>query len=234
MVYLEYILLAIIIILVYILINKITVKKEGFEHNGNGFIAAKPNKEKNIKENEKLDEKEEVVVTTVKTSYKIAELFAFMIIRKPWEILSQGITIIIDFVKNLNEILQPIKDFIQQMFNIFKKIVKQIYNQFAKGFKQIFTILRNMPAFIKKYANIAINFMNKLITQLISILEQFIDVIKTVVNAILELPNMFFNIISQATTFGLKSFTMAMKIPEAGLKFGINIQDKIINFMDKQ
>ena len=45
---------------------------------------------------------------------------------------------------------------------------------------------------------------------------------------------MFFNIMSQAVTFGLTAFTMAMKIPEFLLKFGINIQDKMMDFMDKQ
>ena len=233
MMYLEYLLLLIIIILVYILYDKINDNKEGFEHIGNGFIAAKP-KKKEANVDGKTDTREEEIIIAAQTTYNVAEMFAQLLIQKPWQIISQGVNTLIEFVKNINEMLKPIWDFIQQMFNILKKIVNQIYGQFAKAFKQGFAILRNLPAFMKKYANMAINFINKMINQLIQILEQFIDVVKTVGNAIIELPSMFFNIMSQAVTFGLTAFTMAMKIPEFLLKFGINIQDKMMDFMDKQ
>ena len=81
MLHLDYILYVILIILVFILINKVFFKEiinEGFEHKGKGFIAAKPKTDEEKEGKEKPDSN---MIIATKISYKTAEQVAYILIK---------------------------------------------------------------------------------------------------------------------------------------------------------
>ena len=159
MMYLEYFLIIIIIILVYILFQKFN-HKEGFEHIGDGYISKKPKpqRERGQDQQNNVDVKEQEIIDATKVTYNLADKFAYMVIKMPYDILSQGVVLLTQLIQQINAIIQPLKDFVQQMFNILKRLVKQIFDQFMKAFKQWFSIMRNLPDFIKKYLTMAVDF----------------------------------------------------------------------------
>ena len=238
MVYLDYLLYIIILILFYILMNKIIqnenphlVKqyKEGFEHKGKGFIAGKSKKT----EAEEAEKPDSQWIITIKTFYRIAADVAIILIKMPYKFLSQGVNMIIEFIQNINEMLKPMYDFIRQMGRIAVRIAKQFYAIFSKIFKQVFNILRNMPAFIKQYATIAINFISTMVEQTINMLTSFFNLFQNILNKILEIPQKFFDIMNQFSTLFFNMFNMLIDLPEKGLNMVIGFQETIMKMMDR-
>jgi phage-related protein len=212
------------------IVNNENSGKEGFEHKGNSFIAGKKNKNDNSDKSEQSDSQ---FVLTIKTFYRIAADIAIILIKMPYKFLSQGLTLIIQLINNINETLKPMFAFINQMLKIVQRVAKQFYNIFMKIFKQVFNILRNLPDFIKKYATIAINFINQMVNQVIDMLTSFFDLFQNVLDRILEIPQKFFSIMSQMTTVFFNMFNMMMDIPEKGLDMAIGFQDTLIGMMDR-
>jgi hypothetical protein len=234
MVYLDYLLYIIIIVLFYILMNKIILNetKEGFKHKeGRGFIAAKSKKKE---KEEKLSSTEVQVIVAGQSIYQVAREVAIVCIKVPWKIISSIVNMMVRMVQNINDMLKPMYDFLRQMGQIVKRIVLQMYDRFAKIFKQGFAIMRNLPAFIKKYADIAINYTNTMVNEAVNIATSIFTVFQSVFNSLLQMPQMMFNFMNTAMSFGLNSFNLAMKIPTSGLKLATNVQDKVVGFMDKQ
>ena len=213
--------------------NKIITNenKEGFKHLGKGFIADKSKKEK---EYYAENDTEKQIVESVKITYAVADNVAVMLIKMPYKFLSAMVNFVIRFVQQLNKMLKPLYSFVQQMFNIVKNLVKKMYDQFRRIFGQFFAIMRNLPAFIQKYVNIAIDNINMVVNQSIKIFTTFFEIFQSVFNSLLQVPQQMFSIVQSLTTFGFNSFKMAMKLPESGLKLGINLQSKMSDFMDKQ
>ena len=234
MVYLDYLLYIVLIVLFYILMEKILYNenKEGFEHRGKGFIASKPKKVKN--EDEDKEEPDSNWLISIKLFYRIAADVAIMLIKMPYKFLSKGVNMLTDFINELNEMLKPMYAFVKQMGKIVQRIVVQIYEIFKRTFTQVFDIMRNLPAFIQKYANMGINFINTMVTKTVDMLTNFFNMFQSMLNQILEIPNQIFNIVEQLTQFMFNSFTMMMNLPITGLKFGINMQNKMTGFMNKQ
>jgi len=235
MVYLDYLLYIVIIVLFIFLMNKIivneTTTKEGFEHTGNSFVARSSKKEE--KGSEKKSSTMEQIVIMVKTTYRIAAEVAIVLIKMPYKFLSKFVDMMVRFIKNINAMLKPMYDFIRQIGKIIKKIFKKMYDQFMKIFRQYINIMRNLPAFIKKMANITIDFINLAVTQTIEQLTNFFNIFKDIFDSLLELPMKFFNIMGQFGTMFANSINMLMSLPEKGLDMVINFQGTLMDMMDK-
>lgn len=224
----------IIIVLFCILMNKIISNenshKEGFEHRGKGFIAGKKKKIEEVEGEEKPDSQ---TVIAVKTTYRIAADLAIIIIKMPYKILNKGVDMVIEFIQNLNEMLKPIYAFINQMLKVVQRVFKQFYDIFMKVFKQYFAILSDLPAFIQKYANVAIDFINTMVTQVIDMLTKFFDLFQNILNQLLEIPQKFFSIMNQMSTLFFNMFNMLLELPEKGLEMVIGLQGTIMGMMDR-
>ena len=151
MLYLDYILYGIVIILIFILINKVFFKEsinEGFEHEGKGFLAAKP---KTNEEKEGEEKPDGNLIIATKITYKTAEQVAYILIKMPYQFLAKLLLRLSDFIENLNDLLIPIKKFIKKMFELAKRIFMKFYNRFMGFVKRFFKIFRNLPKFLEKY-----------------------------------------------------------------------------------
>jgi hypothetical protein len=234
MAYLDYLLYIIVIVLFYILIDKILLNesegKEGFKHSGDGFIAAKPKKKDELLEEALRPDPQ--MVMTVKTTYRIAADVAIVIIKMPYQMLSKMVDLAIQFIQNINDMLKPMYAFIQQMFDIVKRLAKQFYNIFMRIFKKGFEILRNLPAFIKQYANIAIGYINTMVNQAINMLTNFFELFQNIFNRMLEIPQQMFNLANQMSTLAFNSFNMMMDIPEKALDKVIGLQGTMMNMLN--
>ena len=264
MVYLDYFLYIVIIVLFYILINKIVYDemsdKEGFKHLGKGFIAEKAKIKKEDKDkctqknsnmsydNEYLDEDaaEEARINcyeddsqykngiiTVRTTYAIAKDVAIILIKMPYQFLSKGLNMLIEYIQHFNDILKPIYAFISQMGQIIKRLIKQFYAIFKKIFTQVFNILSDLPGFIKKYATVAIDFINTAITKTIDMFQNFFDLFQNMLDNLLSIPEKFFNIMNQLSDVLFNTFNMLIKIPEKGLDMVIGFQGTLMTAMDR-
>jgi len=231
MVYLDYLLYIVVIVLFYILMEKILYNenKEGFEHRGKSFIAGKPKKV----ENEDEEKADSDWIITMKTFYRIAEAVAVMFIKMPYQILSKGVDIVIGLINEMSAILKPIYNFIGQMGKIVQKIATQIYNIIKRLFQKAFDIMRNLPAFIQKNASIAIEFISTMLNKMIDMLTRFFEMFQDILNQLLEIPNQIFNIVEQISTLMFNMFTMLMQLPEKGLNMMIGFQTTFMDMMDR-
>jgi len=231
MVYLDYLLYIVVIVLFYFLMEKIidNENKEGFEHRGKGFIAGKSKQQKK----EEKNKPDSGWIMTIKTAYNIAAQVAIMLIKMPYKFLSQGINLILTFVNNINEMLKPMYDFAKQMGKIVQRIAKKFYDIFTNILGKGFEIIRNLPAFIKQYADIAINFVTMFVTQAIDMMTNFFNLFQNILNSLLALPQQFFNIMNQMSTLMFNMFNMLMKLPEKGLDMAIGFQGTLMKMMDR-
>ena len=231
MVYLDYLLYIVLIVLFYILMEKILYNenKEGFEHEGKSFVAGKPEKVQNEDE-EKPDNN---WIITIKIFYQIAEKVAIMLIKMPYKFLSKGFDMISQFIDQLNQMLKPMYAFVKQMGKIVQRIATKMYNIVKGLIQQGFDIMRNLPAFIQKYADVAINFITTMITNVIDMLTNFFDMFKDILDQLLDIPNQIFNIMEQMATLMFNMFTMLMKLPEKGLDMMIGFQSTLMKMMDR-
>ena len=236
MVYLDYFIYIILIVLFYILMNKIlqneNLGKEGFKHIGQSFIAGKK-KERKYDKDDNEAEQDSGWILTAKTTYQIAKDVAYILIKMPYQILSKGVNMIIQLIQNFNEMLKPMYAFIKQMGKIVQRIAKQFYQIFKKIFTQIFNILKDMPGFIKKYADVAINFINTMVTKTVDMFTKFFDLFQNILNNILEIPNQLFNILDKLSDVFFNAFHMLLEIPDKGLQMIIGFQGTFMSMMDR-
>ena len=60
------------------------------------------------------------MIKTVETTYNVAEKFAYMMIKMPYDILNKIRQTLFVFLENMKDILDPIKNFVKQMINVAK------------------------------------------------------------------------------------------------------------------
>lgn len=233
MLHLDYILYVILIILVFILINKVFFKEiinEGFEHEGKGFIAAKPKTDEEKEGKEKPDSN---MIIATKISYKTAEQVAYILIKMPYQFLAKLMLRLSDFMENLNDLIVPIKKFIKKMFELGKRIFMKFYNRFMGFVKRGFKILRNLPAFLEFMFKKVIDMIADMAEKLFETLENLFGVIETLINLIMELPLMIFDILNQLIDIIVNTAMMIIKLPGKILDVVINLQDQGLSLMDK-
>lgn len=230
MLYLDYILYPVLLILGCILINNVFFKNqlnEGFEHEGKGFIAAKPKK---VEDKEKPDGN---LIKATKITYNIAEQLAYIFIKMPYQFLAKIVTRISIFTENINDLLKPIKSFINKMFQLGKRIFMKIFKKMMKNFKSGFNILGNLPDFLEKMFKKIINFVADVATRVISAFEKIFKVVETIINLIMELPFMIFDMFNQLIDIIVNTAMLVIKLPGKMLDIVISLQNQGLNLMDK-
>jgi phage-related protein len=236
MLYLDSSLYLIIIILLCVLIYKVNNTKEGFNHEGKGFLAA-TKKTKPKKNNGNVGKREEeqvaLAITATKTSYNIADLVARIVIHMPYEFLSKGLSMGMDFTANLNDIITPMKEFVKEMFNIVKSLVRQMFDMWLSYVKQGFGIMRNLPGFMRSQSKTLVNFIKKVITKSIELVMRIFNSLKSVFNMILEIPLMIFSILGKLVDIIINVITMIIKFPEFILNMIMGMQQIGLDIMSK-
>ena len=152
MTYLDYFTYILLLGLFLLLVHKIVLNDSSKE----GFVAVK-NKKINYDKNglpiegpDDIDPPDPRWLVISKINYRIAADVAIMLIKMPYKFLSRGVQIVIDFIKELNNILKPIRAFIKQMYRLLKDLGIKLFKPFINMFKQMFRIFGNSPKFIKE------------------------------------------------------------------------------------
>jgi hypothetical protein len=210
--------------------------KEGFndkpfKHRGKGSLA--DNKKKDKTGSYKLSQGDERMIETVQTTYTIAEQFAYMTIKMPYQLLNKLMGRLFDFLQNMKDIIKPIINFAKQMVNIVKRIFMKFFNMGMKYFKQFFAILGNLPDFIRRNADMIIDLITTTITSFISFVERIASSLENVLKIFIELPAMLFKILNQIVDVLLNIIFIIIKLPSALIGMIISLQEQGLSLMDK-
>lgn len=172
-------------------------------------------------------------LTTVASTYTIARLFAYIIIRAPYQFLSQLLTMGITFFQNFQKNFQPLIKFFKQMFSIAKNIFKQVLEVVKIMYKQWMKIMKDIPGFLKEMFDNVIDFVETAVTKTIDILEKFFNIAKKLFFAIIKLPLTVFDMLDQIGTIFVNLVTILINIPTAALNMIIGFQDIMLQVMEK-
>lgn len=181
----------------------------------------------------KLSKQDEEVIKTVETTYSVAEDFAKMVIKMPYQFLNKILERVTDFVENMNDIIEPIKNFVKQMFNLGVRIWKQMFNMFLKYLKMGFAILRNLPGFIRRISDQIIGFVSGFIMNIIDSLENFTKMFKKILDALMKLPSMLFKLVNQIFSLIINLVLIIINIPSFFIGMIVSLQDQMLGLMDK-
>jgi len=210
--------------------------KEGFtgkpfKHRGNGVIA--DNKKKDTFGSYEISEGDERMIETVQTTYSIAEKFSYMVIKMPYDFLNKIREGVFEFVKNMEDILEPMFNFARQMKNIAKRVATQMFNMWLKYVKRFFAIMRNLPGFIRRVSDMIINQITTIIMSIINFFEKSAKSLEKVIKMLIELPSMIFKLLNQIVDLLLNLVFIILKLPSALLGMIISLQEQGLSLMDK-
>lgn len=165
--------------------------------------------------------------------YKIADLFAYMVIRMPYKFVNDLVETGVNFVENFKDIFAPIMKFYDQMMAIARSVITQMYKFGKSLFDQWLAIVRDIPGFLKAQFNNMINLLQDGVTKGFALFEKLFDIGMTIFNALIQLPMMLFDILDQLTDIGINMFMMIMQLPTSGLNMIIGMQDVMMDLMKK-
>lgn len=201
-----------------------------FKHRGESTIAdTKRKSDIDIK----LSKQDEQVIKTVETTYSVAEDFAKMVIKMPYQFLNKILERVTDFAENMNDIIEPIKNFFKQMYNLALRVWKQFFNMFLKYLKMGFAILRNLPGFIRRQSDKIISFISGFIMNIIESLENFAKMFQTILDAIMKLPSMLFKLVNQIFSLIINLALIIINIPSFFIGMIVSLQEQMLGLMDK-
>ena len=164
--YIEYILLIIIVVLLYILFNV----KEGFNHKGDGFIAdtSKHNKpDDRPRGNRRAEKRENEIIYAAQESYNIAEVTSRFLIGIPYNIMAQIFQMTAELI---GPILLSIGDIVNSILEVIRDgMIKPIFKMVKKMFKQWLYFMKHIPEYIKKSGKLAIDLTKKISTFFLNI-----------------------------------------------------------------
>ena len=235
MTYLDYFTYIILLGLFLLLVNKIVLNDSSKE----GFVAVKTKKinyDKNglpIEGPDDIDPPDPRWLIIAKINYRVAADVAIMVIKMPYKFLSRGVQMVIDFIKHLKNILKPVKEFIKQMYRLFKDLGLKLFKPFLNVFKQGFKIFGNLPKFIKENAERVINLITDLVQQFTRTIETVLDILQKLFDLLLKLPTMIFTLLNQIITMLFNVVVMIIKLPESLMGMIINLQEQGMKLMDK-
>ena len=181
----------------------------------------------------KLSQGDERMIETMQTTYSIAEQFAYMTIKMPYQFLNKIRERLFDFIENINDMIKPILNFAKQLFNIAKRVFMKFYNMWLKYVKQFFAIMRNLPGFIRRNADMIIDLITTTIMSLINFFERIGKSFEKVLKIIIELPSMIFKILNQIVDLLLNLVFIIIKLPSALIGMVISLQEQGLSLMDK-
>ncbi len=172
-------------------------------------------------------------LTMVESFYNIADLFAIIVIKMPYKMLSQIIAIGVQFLQNLRNILKPILKFVEQMKKIVKKIFDTIFKQIKKVVKKIISIMKDLPGFIKEMFDKIIDIIETAVTKTFEMLKKVFDVLKKIFWTIIKLPMQLFDILNQLVDVIMNLFMILIGLPTAALNMIIGFQEIMLDIMSK-
>jgi hypothetical protein len=254
MMYLDYFLYTLLIILLCILIDKkYNNQKEGFSLVDpfvfiTSFLpadfsaAAWFNSEDGVNTDE--DEQEiaernsnttpdDKMVTTTKLTYGVAKQLAYALIKMPWKILNSFVKMITNLLESLQQMIKPLMEFAKQMLTMIQTIIQQMYAQFMTFVQQGFSFLRNLPAFIQEILTQSINMFAQVVNRMMEMVNKMADVLNDVVQKMMALPMQVFGLVEQMSTVMVNMISMMLKLPENMLNMVIGLQNKIAELMNK-
>lgn len=172
-------------------------------------------------------------ITMTASFYKIADLFAYVVIKMPYQFLNQLVVVGVQFLQNFRNIFKPMFEFMRQMRAIAKNIFNTIFNQFKKLFKKFVSIMKDIPGFLKEIFDNIIDFLQVAVTKTFGLLKKLFDMIKTIFWTIIKLPMKLFDIVGQLGDVLMNLFTIIINIPTAALNMIIGFQEIMIDIMSK-
>ena len=165
--------------------------------------------------------------------YKIAELFAYIIIRMPYKFITQLVDAGVMFVQNFKDIFAPIISFYDQMMSIARNIINQLYKVWKGLFDQWLAIIKDIPGFLKAQFNNMINFIQDAVTKSFAFFQKIFDIAMTIFNALIQIPMTLFDILDQLTEVFVNIFMILINIPTSALNMVIGMQNIMLDVMKK-
>ena len=172
-------------------------------------------------------------LNTIAAIYKLADLFAYIIIRAPYQFLSQLVDMGIKFVQNFQNMFQPLMKFVKQMVAIAKNIFKQIWKMVKNMYKMWMKIMKDIPGFLKSMFDNVIDFVETAVTKTFDLLKKFFNIAKKMFFAIIKLPLTIFDMVDQLATVVVNLFMIIINIPTAFLNMIIGFQDIMLQIMQQ-
>ena len=172
-------------------------------------------------------------LSIVSAVYKISELFAYIVIRMPYQFLNQLLIMGIEFMKNFKDILDPIFDFFRQMKAIGFSIIREIFAPFKALLKDFSNILKDLPKFLKSLFKPFIEFLKTAVTKTFSFLKKLVDVIKKILEALIQLPLTIFDILEKLVDVLINVVMIIINIPTSILNMIIGMQNIVLEIMEK-
>lgn len=171
--------------------------------------------------------------TSGQAFYKIAELFAYITIKMPYQFLKQISNLCITFFENIRNIFAPIFDFIEQMKKIAEKVIRYYFDVVKWGLEQFIAVIKDIPGFLKSQFNNFLNFIQDVLTKTFDLLQMFFDLFMKIFNTLIRLPMQLFSMLEQLGTVFANLFTILINIPTAALNMVIAFQTITIDAMAK-
>jgi phage-related protein len=172
-------------------------------------------------------------LNTIAAIYKLADLFAYIIIRAPYQFLSQLVDMGIKFVQNFQNMFQPLLKFVKQMVAIAKNIFKQIWTMVKNMYKMWMKIMKDIPGFLKSMFDNIIDFVQTAVMKTFDLLKKFFDIATKIFFAIIKLPLTIFDMVDQLGTVFVNLFMIIINIPTAFLNMIIGFQDIMLQIMQQ-
>jgi hypothetical protein len=172
-------------------------------------------------------------LTMLSAIYKIADLFAYVVIRMPYKFINQAVDLGINLIENFKDIFAPIINFYNQMMAIARSIIKQLYKVFKSFFDQWLAIVKDIPGFLKAQFNNMINMIQDMVTKSFAFFEKIFNILMTIFDALIKLPMMLFDILNQLTEVFVNIFMIILNIPTAALNMIIGMQNIMLDIMTK-
>ena len=169
----------------------------------------------------------------VKNMYKVADLFAYMVIRMPYKFLDNLVEMGIELMQNYKELLKPLFDFIDQMQCMARNMIKYGFAWVKWGYKRGRQIMKNLPKFIKKQLDRIIQIIQDMITNIFELIEPLIEILAIIIDTIIDIPNIIFKIITQLVTMLSNIVIMLIKLPQSLLAMIISFQEIGLSMMEK-
>ena len=216
MMYIDYLLYIIIIGLFFVLMDRIIDNEnvyEGFEHIGKSVVNVKKQPDNEMK----TPGVDNALIAGTSATYSLAAESAKFTILFPYRFLRDIVKMTGDAANGALEsgggAFSPIVSTIKQLFDIFWDIFKSIFKFFIGMFKGGFGILRNLPAFFKKWGGKAVDGVKSGVNTLKETGGTVSDGISMVFDGLISVPGSMFDFFNSMFKLFVNIFIMAVKGP---------------------
>jgi len=177
-------------------------------------------------------------IKTTQSLYKIAELFAKIVILYPYKFIRNFMVTfgnVISFkLPNLFKRLGDVfKRFINSLIRIAKDIFKKVFGLVKTVFKKIISIIKDIPGFLEEIFNFIIDFIEKVVSKTFELLGRIFKSVVKIIKTIITLPLMIFDILGKLLDFILNLIQMIIELPISMLNMILAFQEILMDIMNK-